>query len=237
MDVTKLVSMLQSSALFFSCPDRMEDKFEGSYPWGNAEHRLNSYYGQKRYPGFERKLRQWTAINCWHMNEGESDAMWKLYLKSDEGVAVQSTFARLSDSFRETEQEVYIGAVKYIDFETEQIPEIHHVGHYFSPFLYKRNSFEHERELRALIQDVPRRSRMNSKSGQVEPVIDMDAPGWGAGKAIPIRLKTLVEAIYVCPTSPEWIRGVVEGLVKRYKLNVPVNQSTLLKEPFFDWDE
>lgn len=215
----------------------MEDKFEGSYPEGNAERRLSAYYGPKRYQGFERKLRQWTAINCWHMNEGESDAMWKLYLKSDEGVAVQSTFARLSDSFRKTEQDVYIGTVKYIDFETQTIPEIHHVSHYFSPFLYKRNSFEHEREVRALIQEVPRRPRVSGKTRRVEPEIDMDAPGWGAGKAVPINLKRLVEAIYVCPASPQWIRAVVEDIVKRYRLTVPVHQSALLKEPFFDWDE
>ncbi|GJL73720.1 MAG: DUF2971 domain-containing protein [Nitrosomonas sp.] len=203
MDLSKFVAMLQSSALFFSCADRMGDKLEGSYPLGNAERRLSAYYGIKRYPGFERKLRQWTAINCWHMNNGESDAMWKLYLKSDEGLAIQSTFSRLSESFCKTKQEINIGVVKYINFAVEQIPEIHHVGHYFSPFLHKQKSFEHERELRAIIQDVPICKQMNGLLGVQENIIDMDAPGWGAGKTIPVDLKKLVETIYVCPESPE----------------------------------
>src|SRR5215469_15260960 len=30
-------------------------------------------------------------VNSWHMNDHESAAMWKVYLKSNEGVAIQST--------------------------------------------------------------------------------------------------------------------------------------------------
>src|SRR5882724_5504041 len=34
------------------------------------------------------------ACSCWHMNEGESDAMWRLYCQ-ESGVAIQSTVERL----------------------------------------------------------------------------------------------------------------------------------------------
>jgi len=39
-----------------------------------------------------KKLRKSFVVNCWHTNnKGESDAMWRLYLKTNEGVAIQST--------------------------------------------------------------------------------------------------------------------------------------------------
>src|ERR1017187_2968717 len=34
-------------------------------------------------------------ISCWHENEGESVAMWKLYVSGREGVAIKTTVGRL----------------------------------------------------------------------------------------------------------------------------------------------
>ena len=47
---------------------------------------------------------KYNAINCWHMNDHESAAMWKLYLKSNEGIAVQSTYETLRDSIIDEEK-------------------------------------------------------------------------------------------------------------------------------------
>ena len=43
-----------------------------------------------------KKNREEFAINCWHLNDHESAAMWKLYLKSNEGIVIQSTFTNLN---------------------------------------------------------------------------------------------------------------------------------------------
>jgi hypothetical protein len=45
-----------------------------------------------------RKLVSSYFVNCWHMNEHESAAMWRLYSQADEAICVQSTFARLADA-------------------------------------------------------------------------------------------------------------------------------------------
>jgi hypothetical protein len=34
-------------------------------------------------------------VTCWHMNECESAAMWKLYSTAKESVCVQTTYGRL----------------------------------------------------------------------------------------------------------------------------------------------
>ncbi len=41
-----------------------------------------------------KKIREIHFVSCWHENETESEAMWKLYLKSGDGVAIQTTVVR-----------------------------------------------------------------------------------------------------------------------------------------------
>jgi hypothetical protein len=39
-----------------------------------------------------------TLVNCWHQNEFESEAMWRLYSENHKGIAIQTTFQDLVDS-------------------------------------------------------------------------------------------------------------------------------------------
>jgi hypothetical protein len=39
-------------------------------------------------------------INGWHYNEYESAAMWDLYSQANAGIAIQSTYRKLRDSFQ-----------------------------------------------------------------------------------------------------------------------------------------
>src|SRR6202040_560368 len=50
-------------------------------------------------------------VNCWHMNEYESDAMWRLYSTANETICVQSTFKRLAEGLSSY---VSAGEVNYI---------------------------------------------------------------------------------------------------------------------------
>jgi hypothetical protein len=42
-----------------------------------------------------REVNNRFGISCWHINEGESDAMWKLYGSAGGGIAVQASEAAL----------------------------------------------------------------------------------------------------------------------------------------------
>lgn len=78
-------------------------------------------------------------MNCWHISDYESDAMWKLYLKGEEGIAIQSTYKQLSDSFNNYhENDVFIGVITYIDHEKDVIPW----NNAYAPFVRKNKSFE-----------------------------------------------------------------------------------------------
>jgi len=154
------------------------------------------------------------------MNEYESAAMWKLYLKSDEGIAVQSIYSKLRDSFID-EEKVYMGIVKYIDYDRELIGR----GNSFSPFVHKRKSFEHEREVRAIVTKYP--------TGDGTAGIDFKQETIVAGLKIKVDVERLIERIYIAPSAPGWFADLVRTLVQKYGYSFEVAQSRLGDQPVY----
>ncbi len=231
MDFTQLVSLFDSRHLFFTRADKFEDPFEGSWPRINVLARQlipdnTPVEGRESFAKvmasmgeINKKWPKYNAINCWHMNEHESAAMWKLYLKSDEGVAVQSTYHKLRSAITDDEK-VFVGVVKYIDYETEAI----NAGNLLSPFVHKRKSFEHEREVRAVVTKWPIGGDKGMDFSQ-EPI--------GQGLTIKVDVERLIELIYVAPSSPAWFADLVRAVVQRYGYSFPVVHSKLDEQPVF----
>ncbi len=105
IDFPKFISMLEEKSLWFTRVDRLGDSFEGSTPRAEVEYwknHRNAYPNQKeiadRNECFLRDMaklsRESTFVNCWHVNEHESVAMWQLYAKEKTSIAIQSTFKR-----------------------------------------------------------------------------------------------------------------------------------------------
>lgn len=228
LDFTKYVSLLERRSLFFARADKLGDPFEGSHTAENLaaiKQRFHAYTPEETIKGLaiytdqHRRAVTEMAISSWHMNKHESAAMWKLYLLSHEGLAVQSTFARLADSVNGSPHEVMIGVIKYLDYSREMMPQ----DNVFWPFLHKRRSFEHESELRALVW---RPQEIKVKGGDLEPVIE-------AGLYVEVDLDTLVENVYVSPTAPGWFRDLVGAVSLKYGLNRTAIRSDLATAPLF----
>ena len=227
LDFTKYVSLLETRSLYFSRSDRLGDPFEGSISRANPRLRP-LVYKDSPIPSteFERMAkrykwnRQWVFLNCWHINEHESAAMWKLYAKSNEAVALQSTFSRLHSCLP---KKVYLGVVQYIDYDKDWMAE----GNLFYPFVHKQKSFEHEREVRAVINT----SSFN-KDG-VEVPIPEGMKNDELGREVRVELETLIENIYVAPTAPDWFGELVERVSRKYGLEKPVIRSVLDQKPVY----
>ena len=222
MDFSKYVSFLESSALFFPRADLLGDPYEGATSHINKQLWPIVYKGVmpestlKSMSDFSQWARQWTYVSCWHMNEFESAAMWRLYAKTTDAVAIQTTYAKLHELLPSGS---YVGTVQYMDYKTTWMPE----DNAFHRFVRKRNSFEHERELRAIIQPIP-----------VEPNgFDFSKQNAEVGPHVPVDIPGLVQGIYVAPTSPAWFRELVERITQKYGLQVPVKQSALDVSPIF----
>ena len=221
----KFVSLLDKSALFFTRADRLGDSFEGSYSRANIKLRPEVYKDMpppvlENISKFSKILIKHTAINCWHLSEYESVAMWNLYLKSNEGIAIQSTFDLLRTSLKDEIHTVYIGKVKYIDFEKDWMPE----GNTMYPFIHKRKNFEHEKELRAIIQEF--RYKKNDE-------LDWSKPLFDDGVYIQVDLGVLVDKLYLAPTSSKWLFELVKSITKKYELDKDVCQSSLDDVPVY----
>jgi hypothetical protein len=219
MDFTKFVSLLDRSALFFCRVDKMDDLFEGAHSLANMKIRKSTYSDTKipleKISSTYESLRKYTAINCWYLNNHESAAMWKVALKSNEGIAIRSTYKCLKECFIDTKRDVFIGKVKYADYKKDVISEDPLVS-----FLYKRKGFQHEKELRTLIQN------RHENGFQVT-----FRPAFQDGEYVKIALDTLVKEIYLAPSCPEWLLHLVTSVIKKYGLNKTVVQSKLDEKP------
>ncbi len=236
MDFTKFVSLLDKSALFFPRADKLGDSFEGSYPRQNVQQRATLYkkwlntlptqfkevFGQRpRAIGeFYKSLCRCIFINSWHENEHESDAMWKLYLKSDKGIAIQSTFSHLRDCFGNETPNIHIGKVRYIDYLKDSISE----ENFFNPFLRKRKGFEHAREVRAIVFAY----------GKIEDGMpNLPPPAFPNGMPVLVDLDKLIDRIYLAATSPTWLHELVKSFTSKYGLDKEVLPSSLDDKPVY----
>ncbi|GLQ45678.1 DUF2971 domain-containing protein [Dyella lipolytica] len=231
MDFTKLISLFDSEALFLSRADKLGDPFEGSFPLANVlarafvpaqvpeEFKANFQEAMAKKAITHKRVSRCVAVNCWHMNDHESAAMWKLYLKSDEGIAIRSSYRRLRDAIQH-EGPVYVGCVNYIDYQQEWFPE----ANLLNPFVYKRKSFEHERELRVVL---PVFSAASPGREYFEvPTIDH-------GINVKVDLQVLIESVYIAPGTAKWFHDLVSSAITRYGHTFRIVQSELSQEPIW----
>jgi hypothetical protein len=239
LDFTKFEDLLNSLSLYFTAIDRFEDPFEGSLPKlviqdMNSAFKNNPEMDEKEEKENEKKfgkdssiekpgsplkdyfigVKKMYAVNC-HINNVESAAMWKLYLKSNEGIAIQSKIGNLYSVLDKSDIGIYLSEVKYIDYERETF-NWHDAE---TPLIYKRKSFEHERELRGII-------RPSSVNGVNEAIQN-------GGIKIRIDLKELIENIYVSPSSPPWLSNLVNDTSKKFGYDFKIINSKLDESPLY----
>ena len=137
MDFVKFVSLLERKALFFAKASRLGDPFEGSISQSTAVEiqRMKLVKPEALHEELFRQ-RDRTLVNCWHEGAYESAAMWSLY---GQHIAIRTTSERLCRSF-DCEEDIHVGRVAYVDYETAHI----RLNNLFNLYLHKRLSFEHE---------------------------------------------------------------------------------------------
>lgn len=243
--MAKLLSLLHSKALYFVRLDKLsqDDPFEGystnlKYAFENSKYEdrpeqkrielgINSpreFNQWKSQPHMIRELakrnRSITFVNSWHLQEHESIAMWKIYSHGNEGIAIQSTYEGLIESLVSYEEYgVNIGLIKYIDYDKEIIPH----NDVISTYIHKRKSFEHEKELRALVWTL----QDNKNSFEENKYKDDD------GFYVPVDMEKLIDKIYVAPNAPNWVLEIIKDVVGKFELKKDVMRSSLASRPFY----
>ena len=174
-------------------------------------------------------------INCWHINQEQSDAMWKIYTKEEAGIAIQTTFDKLKRSFRDHIQRVYARKVKYVD-NKKRDTSISWIQHRFSR---KGKSFSHENELRFFVEWTSENMRC---------VATEDGKNWGwdvvpqdqiipiettkDGIYVNVNLSDFIEKVYVSPFADEWFLDLIKDITAKYELNPNIiEKSDLYTKP------
>jgi hypothetical protein len=206
LDLSKFLDLLMSQKLFMSRSDKFEDQYEGTFSEPTYEEIKKIAENNPEFLQNYKSHREKVAISSWHINEYESFAMWQIFTKNSEGLAIQSTIGRLQNAvIPEKKFEQYIGEVNYIDYKKEHIP----FDDVFFPFLFKRKSFQYEREVR-IISDV---TQSNIKLND--------------GLKINVDINQLIEKIYIHPKSENWYKNLVIQLVKQLGFDFTIEKSDL----------
>ncbi|WP_304199347.1 DUF2971 domain-containing protein [Flavobacterium alvei] len=206
LDLSKFLDLLLSRKLFMSRSDKFEDQYEGTFSEPTYEEIKKIAVNNPEFLHYYKSHREKVAISSWHINEYESYAMWQIFTQNSEGLAIQSTVNRLKNAFEsETQHQQYIGEVNYIDYKKEYIP----FDDMFFPFLFKRKSFQYEREVR-IITDV---SGSNIKLNE--------------GLKINVDINQLIEKIYIHPKSENWYKNLVIQLVEQLGFDFKIEKSDL----------
>lgn len=220
IDFTKLVDLLINEELYFCRADNLDDPFEGTFRWADFKK------GKHQFSSMEMETKRFYFLNCWHINDVQSDAMWKIFLETKNGIAIRSTVGDIIKALKVAKDDVYIGEVYYRDYSKVTFLELLNEkqnllyegrGASLNQFNYKRLSFEHEKELRLYHVDIP---IPHAQKG-IEPREPL------AEKRIAVDIDALVNEIVVAPFADEWFVKLVSQLVLRLERNFLVTQSDL----------
>ncbi|MFA3028473.1 DUF2971 domain-containing protein [Acinetobacter pittii] len=161
-----------------------------------------------------------TLVNCWHQNEFESEAMWRLYSENNKGIAIQTTFQNLVDSI--DDQRIFLSEVKYMNFHDENLePKDCVVNGYLGPLL-KRKSFEHEKEVRLFFQPENDLEMLSAKEFSYK------------GQSFKVDISKLISKIYISPYADDLFANSVKEVLVRFGINnSQIIHSDLLKKPTY----
>lgn len=237
MDFAKYVSMLSQGGLYFSRIETLEDRFEGAVGLASRQTVWDNFYlnfFRKAIttppPGYplpefseahvqseaERLLLDFKTlsekvrrnfVNCWHANDIESEALWRLYCPPPTtGVAILSNVGKLWDAIS-ADNKAIVGRIHYVYFKEAFTP------HGRDRIFCKRLSLNHEREVRV--------------------VLDGEDDDINKGRILSCNLNELVSSVIVSPFASPWFFNVVKETTQKFGFSFNITQSELLNEPFY----
>jgi hypothetical protein len=126
-----------------------------------------------------------------------------MYAKNRSGIAIETDFTSLKNSFNATTKSIYIGEINYI----HEKKYFFDLGNLFYPFVTKFDYYSFENELRCVtVNDDYEKNKEN--------LVDVD-------------LNVLIKKIHISPNSkPEFFK-LIQLLKKEYKLSFEICYSKI----------
>ncbi|MBI2280053.1 MAG: DUF2971 domain-containing protein [Bacteroidetes bacterium] len=218
IDFTKFVDILTSEQLFFCRSDKFEDPFEGIF-------QLKDYKSTREMFSTMPETKKFYFLNSWHINEIQSDAMWKIFTNTKNGIAIKSSVGSIIKSLEKSHDDIHIGEIYYRDFDKVTFMELltknqtSKLGGGTNQFNYKRTSFKHEQELRLYYIDMPIPHAI--KNGVPREPLEF--------KKVNIDLSLLIHEIIIAPFAEDWFVNLISTTVSKLNYKFKITTSTLYK--------
>jgi hypothetical protein len=233
MDFPRFFYLMSRRQLYLPSLATLNDPWEGMPPRMHLDPQLNIpvgtsdskdiksmsqeqvFGGPERFSAYAsiylrgvQDLRKNTFVNCWHMNDTESEALWTIYGGRNYGICIQTTYERLEAAIAQ-DRGIYAGTVTYLDETRELLGDGNNI---FYNCVWKRKSFEHEREFRIVV--------CRHDTG-------------AAGISLKVDIAQLIDRIVVHPLAEDWFAAIVKDFVASSGCTASVERSTLLAPPAY----
>jgi len=253
MPLSKLVAFFVNG-IFCPALHLFEDPWEGHTYFNET---VSSSSSRENLARLTNKARYWIYTSCWHYSEAESYAMWQIYGRSDDAVAIHTTVGRLKTvamdyvtSRRKEEiaplavvtQVRYAkpgsnknpfeeGSVFDVCFDHNQIDDDQDkqdwIGLMAGGFGVKLDAYEYEKEVRLHV--------LHENAPRIMQIMHTPQPEGTCGLSIPILdLPSFLTGITVSPKAPDWFLVVLKELTKSFGIDsevISIKKSTLLTGP------
>lgn len=239
MTLSNFLFLLASRKLYFCHKYELDDPWEGEHSAtfrASFSKHLDEVLGGKNDAQSELHRRfifgvvdlvgMMATINCWHEDDSESVAMWSLYAKGSDGVAISTTVGDLKKALNRSKKEFYIGRVSYETYAQADRAlrlSVDSPESYLLPLFQKRKSFQHEREVRAVI--------VQERKGHSTLDLLRSMDSTRSGLQVPVDVSLLCKRVVAAPTYPKWGIRALQSIVSDSALAVKVETSDLLKKP------
>ncbi len=215
------MEMIEHKNIIFTRADKFEDKYEGAFT-SKLKERIEDSYRinniNSTFDEFKTKLQERVFISCWHKGVHDSMAMWKIYGDPTSGVAITTWVKRLEDILEKhnyyQDSETYIYDVKYINHWHNPAIDINPYSRIFS---HKLKAYSYENEIRAVVDTF-------HHTDNTRPLADY-------GLKINIDVEKLIRSIVIAPNAPKWFFMLIQDVMKRYNIKIPVRRSKLSFKP------
>lgn len=151
----------------------------------NINNIFNDYILKQK--NIEKEAKAMFGVSCWHINEYENEALWKIYTNQGQGIAIETNVEKLEQSL-DYHIKMTFDKVRYENFDTNNLQKNN--KHYWG--FIKRKAFEYEKEYRAIAL--------------------LDEKYFGRGCYIKTDLNVLIEKIHISPFMPKYFLDSIKYL-------------------------
>lgn len=218
LDVPRFVNFLKTSALYLCRSDLFPDKFEGSFTPTVKDAICTAYTKNKieySYEKFKKELREGVFINCWSLGSDDNMALWHLFGKTNDCVAVTTTVDKLKAALNAFIGDGHI-SIRKVDYIRHWKDPVIDINPYSNIFRYKTVGYGFEKEVRVILDNFESTFEAASKA---------------AGISVRVDVNKFLRSIVVSPECSAWFRAVVGDLARKYGVSTPIRNSRMAREP------